>query len=92
MRYQPLPYIICITGQQTIAGRRPPYNRSGWRSVDEMTVAAARRLAAQQGLRMVSRATPRVSRSHPSGSYIELRYVDPRPGAPANITPAAQED
>lgn len=92
MPYQTRPYIICVTGQHTIAGRRPPYNRSGWRSVEEMTVSDARKLAAQQGLSMPTRTTPRSGVSRPSGSYIELRYVDPRPGAPANITPAAQEE
>lgn len=92
MPYQTRPYIICVTGQQPIAGRRPPYNRSGWRSVEEMTVSAARRLAAQQGLRMPTRTIPRSGVSRPSGSYIEFRYIDPRPGAPRLLTPAAQED
>lgn len=56
------------------------------------TIAEARKMAAQFGVDMVRRNVPRSSVTSPGGSTTEFRYVDPRPGAPANITPTAQEN
>ena len=82
MPYRTRPYVLRIVGDST----------TGWRRRCELTARQGKQQAASFGLGPVSRRTPRVSRSHPGGEYVEFRYVDPRPGAPRCITPAAQED
>lgn len=82
MPYLTRPYVLLVSGNST----------TGSRSIGELTVRAATEGAKIYDITPASRRTPRSSRSWPQGGYIEFRYVDPRPGAPANITPAAQED
>lgn len=82
MPYQTQPYVLRIVGNST----------TGWRRAVEMTVRDASNHAGLYGIAPASRNTPRSSRSWPQGGYIEFRYIDPRPGAPRCITPAAQED
>lgn len=80
MPYRTRPYVLW---RQTFAGDV----RKG-----ECTIAEARKLTADFGVDMVKRSVPRVSVTSPGGATTEFRYVDPRPGAPRCITPAAQED
>lgn len=66
--------------------------RNGERRVTEITIGRMKHACNYLAIAPVSRNTPRSGATYRNGDSIEFRYVDPRPGAPANITPAAQED
>lgn len=64
---------------------------SGSTHVERIARRRAATIAKCHGLDRVGPTVPRASRTYISGTVVEFRYVDPRPGAPDCISPRTQE-
>ena len=84
MRHKTRPYVIVLRGNTWRGTKDAP---------ERMTTADARVLAGCCRIPPVSRNAPRSSCVVAlGGQWLELRYIDPRPGAPSCIAPLSQEE
>ena len=77
------PYALLVMGDSARGTRQAP---------EPFPLADARVLAGIYRIAPVAANVPRSSVRVPTGLWVELRYVDPRPGAPECIAPRSQID